>query len=725
MKLRDHLTSIALVLAAAGAGVYAFCDRGSVTAGEKKARTGSLFSAWRREDVTRIELLRGGDALVLGRTLGADSGDNAWHMISPRKDEADAASVDRLLQQLELANVIRSVEPGGGWGLTSPRLQGTLTMGELRFRFALGDAAPTPEGAAYLLVQEGTDAAHVYVVSRDLVGELLKGADAYRARTIVPYLSIDLAKMEVRGPGGGFGIERVDATSFRLQEGGLRASRDRLDRVWRALAEMRAETFLSEADAKKATLARAFVITMTPKDASRATGEIVVGLPCPGHPEGVVVMRTAPAPLAACAPKGILEGLATTSESLVDRRLFAAHEDEIAELRLDASPGGVSIDLARKGTGWHERAPRDRDLTSDETDAANALVTVLAHAEGDVVQGGDPIRARAIVRSRVTALGEASSGLREEGLEVLAIEKETFVRRLVDGATLRVSSAIARKLSPRATALRGRQVWSSPVDGKPVRSITTRCRGVTEDVDRDGNAWNLRISAPAPAPGAHFDVDVPKVLELSEALARVKADAWVADADDGTFGLGADACRAALTIAEEAGPRTVGLVLGDEGEGGVYARVEGDAAVFVLPPLLRELAGTLLVDLHGFSSDVAAVRRVTLARRAQKPVVLETGLPEPVATALAELRADAVVHLGGALPGEGFGTPTLEITVERRADAGAATTRIVLGGATTARGKNMYFARISGVDATFLVARERVASLVDGLHADRSSDTDR
>ena len=107
MKVRNHLTSIALVLAAAGALAYAWIDRESVTAGEQKARTGSIFTAWRREDVTRIELAGARETLVLARTLGVDAAENGWHMTSPRADEADAAAVDRLLQQLELASAVR------------------------------------------------------------------------------------------------------------------------------------------------------------------------------------------------------------------------------------------------------------------------------------------------------------------------------------------------------------------------------------------------------------------------------------------------------------------------------------------------------------------------------------------------------------------------------------------------------------------------------------------
>ncbi len=714
MKWQQHLTSIALCLAAAGVGVYAWVDRDRVSEGEKKAREGSIFPAWRREDISRIELEREGEKLVLQRVLASDAGDNGWHMISPRADEADAAAVDKLLQQLELGNSIRKVVVGGGAGLEKPRLRGAIVMGTITFRFALGDAAPTPEGAAYMRVEAGpTGDARTIVVPRELVTELLKGQAAYRARTIVPYLSIDLATLEVRGPsaGAGFAIHRIDEVSFRLGDTNLRASRDGLDRVWRALAEMRAEAFPDEAEAKRALLAPAFTILMTPKDGARAKGELVVGGACPGYPDDLVVVRTTPNPLAACAPKGILPGLGTTSASLVDRRLFAAHDDEMAELRLVASPSGASVDLARRGTGWHGRAPRDYDLTHDEVEVANGLATALARAEGDLVSGGEALRARAAVRGRATATRADSGG--DEVIELLAVDGEAYVRRLADGAVLRVANDIARKLSPRVSTLRGRQIWSQPIDGKPVRALSARCDGVLQEISRDGETWRLHVTGPDVPAGVSLAADVPAALELAEAISRARAESWAADADDGTFGLGAGSCAVSLSVADEGGTRTVSILLGAEGEGGVYARVEGDPAIFVLPPRLGKLARALLIDLHAFSVDPASVSAVILTRGARKATLAGKALPESVLTALGQLRADTAAHLGPPISAEGFASPTLEVAVQSFADAGAPHPRIILGRPTVVSEKRMYFARIGGVDATFLLAEGRVQALID------------
>src|SRR6185295_7847651 len=148
--------------------------------------------------------------------------------------------------------------------------------------------------------------------------------------------SLDLASLEIRGKTT-VRIERTGELTFKVASSGLRASREVLDKLWSAFAEMRAESFTDEHVSSDA----AFTITMTPKD-GRKVGEILVGGPCKDHPNDLVVSRTAPTKLDACAPKGIVDGLSLGADDLADARLFFAHEDELEEISLtaDGDAGG-------------------------------------------------------------------------------------------------------------------------------------------------------------------------------------------------------------------------------------------------------------------------------------------------------------------------------------------------------------------------------------------------
>src|SRR5262249_42239227 len=135
-----------------------------------------------------------------------------------------------------------------------------------------------------------------------------------REKTIAPYAPSDLRRVEVRGR---FTLERSPKDDdFRVVENGQRASRASLEKLWTSLAELRAEAFLPDGDVESP----AYVLVATPRDEAAAVAEIAIGGACPGHEEtDVVVARRAPAPrVKACAPKGLIDGLARSADAIVD-----------------------------------------------------------------------------------------------------------------------------------------------------------------------------------------------------------------------------------------------------------------------------------------------------------------------------------------------------------------------------------------------------------------------
>ena len=210
-----------------------------------------VFPSFRVDDVRRIELIHGAERLVLDRQ-GAAAGPGSaaaktwvssgggWAMTSPRRDATDPAAVDVLLRELEMATRVRNVQDRDARGLDPPRVRGTVAVGSVEYRFALGGDAAIPDGAAYMHIDgEGT-----FVVGRSLKVQLLRGADAYRDRTLVPYGASEVARLEMRAPAGGVVALERRGTAFRVGGGtGLRASRTEVDHLFEALADARAETF--------------------------------------------------------------------------------------------------------------------------------------------------------------------------------------------------------------------------------------------------------------------------------------------------------------------------------------------------------------------------------------------------------------------------------------------------------------------------------------------------
>jgi hypothetical protein len=653
--VKGHVITIVLFLLAIGLAVWLWLDRDKVSEGERSRREHNVFSAWRREDLSRIEIAHEGETIALVRDAKQDG---AWRMTSPREERVDQAAAERLLTTLEFASIVRRVASGDDvasrLGFESPRATGSVAMGALVYRFQVGGSSPRPEGSGYLRVDDGEP----FVASKELVDTLLTRSDTYRDRTVVPYLSLELARFEVKHPGGGFSVERSDERSFKVQGLGVLASRVALDKVWGALAEMRAEAFPKDADADRLTAKPVLTILMTPKD-GKPPGELVIGDACPGHPNDVVVLRKQPTRVAACAPKGAMDALlAMTPDALVDKRVISFRHDEVEELRLErldmreadaATKDQRVFEIARRGTGFHEREPVDRELTSEETDAANDLLTRIEHDEASAVHtGGAPFVA--VARARVR------SGDHDETVEIGpahvdehapdASSTRVVVRRVRDDARLTVSPALARRLVPRATTARARAIVN---EARRVTRAVLRC-GTPQDLVDEGSG--LRLVEPA-----GYETD-GAITQLVDGFLRGKALAWVADADDGTFGLRGgkeeDQCRVVLAFEDGNAPLTVRF--GAEGEGGVYATIEGRPEIFVAPRSLLELAKRIYVNRATLREEPSRIESVK---------VTVNGRPAPMKSAAAlrdaagALFADRVASLGSA----DVGTREIEIVV--------------------------------------------------------------
>lgn len=682
--MRKHAATIVLVVLAVALGVWLWLDRNRVTEGERKRRENSVFVAWRREELTLVQIMHDGETIVLERDPKAREGSRGtWRMTSPREERADPVAVDHLLSTLEFATVVRRVADAVPLGLDAPRVTGSLRMGGLTMSFAVGGTSPRPEGSSYMKV----DAEPAIVVSKELVDALLAPSDVYRDRTVVPYLATELARFEVSRAGGGFVLERIDERSMRVLGAGVLASRASVERLWAALAEMRAEAFPKDADADRLTTAPVLTVVMKPIDGKQPAAEIVIGDACPGHPADVVVLRKAPSRVAACAPKDIVASLGVDPAALVEKHPFTVRMDEIEELRLERSTadgGGGSapsaIELARKGTGFHQRAPTDRDLSTAEADAATELLTRIANSVAtSAAPGGGG--AFVSVGKAVVRFGE-----HEQVVEIGAPhDGRTTLRRVLDDARLEVDAAVARRLLPRETSLRPRVALED--ESRRISRVILRCGTDQELVDR---GEGFRFASPA-----GYEAD-GSISQLVDAVGRGHVDAWVADADDGSFGFTRDACHVVFAFEDGNAPAT--LWFGAEGEGGVYARLEPRSGVMVVPRAIRELAGQIYVSRGALRTDPSMIEsvRVTVDGKAVSRDA------NALRDAVAALYADKVLALHAKPPG----VPDLVIDIALH--EGGPARHIRCWPAERSSGA-LRVCAIDRVDATFAVAGTKLA----------------
>lgn len=259
--------------------------------------------------------------------------------------------------------------------------------------------------------------------------------------------------------------------------------------------------------------------------------------------------------------------------------------------------------------------------TADESNATSALVLTLANAQAMEVRLPFPDEAIP-VRARVSAArtGEAASEVVELG--PVGADGTTLARRLDDGAIMRLTRSVARRFRPQPLALRAPAVWQKAIDAASVVGIDDSCGGAHQRLERRGDGWTMR----APA---GFAVDPASTSDLARAVAQAKAEAWIAERDDGTFGLGgATSCVVTLTVdtaPTDGAPRAASLVFGAAGDQGVYARTLDEPAVFEVPVALRELVSRPAIDCQRVRLDPRAMERVIVTGNGARVVLVRAG----------------------------------------------------------------------------------------------------
>ncbi len=737
--VKRHLSNIVLAVIALGLVGTLLATRGSVTTTETKARENNVLKAFREPEVSRLELLRGKEEIVLVRTQPEDSGIDHWNFEQPYQERADDGEVDDYVSTLQFAEFARRIKPEevdrAAFGLEEPRLTIRLKMGEIDYELLLGKNAVSPADSAYLEVRgKGVPKPGVVIIGKGLVAQLDQDAAHFRTRDLVPYLSVALKTLVLEGAGGERRLVRPtgehawDGWRFEGMQGNLRVDKTNLDHVLGQFADLNAESFIdvkeAEAVLKDSETVR---IRMVPKKASSAIATLEVGGPCPGG-KGMVALRRDPDPLAGCVPKSLMEGLSTPAKDLVDRHPFAVRPDEVESFLIER--GKQKLEILRKDNGFTMREPESGDIDGA---LGNERLKQITELLGEIVPEPDlgKLGLKAGVGKVVLrVVSKDARGMVEHRISVSKPDADgnVYVLREADGGVLKLGRQAARLLKPDSTLVRKREVLD--LDRQDLKSV---------HIDADSPFGRISQTLNRAEDGTYALVKPPKfghdsglVSDVVDGLLTLNAERWVADEDDGSFGLSSPSARVKLTTYPhgEAKSRSVELVVGAEASGGAYASMVGDPAVFVLPRTTQQAIETWLIDRSLLMLDPNEVERITLKRRDQTWVIKKDGerfvvesgdlAPDKVAQIMdlfAVARAEAALHLGAPRPQEGFREPSLVVDVERLPARGERSSPVHLefGAGDAWRGTSIYYARRKGYDCTFAIARGRVQPILDAL----------
>ena len=713
MKLgKTALTSLLVAALAVGSSVLVIATRDRATSGELEQRKKNLLPVWRADEITRLEL--GAAARIVLQREPGDGGETQWQIAEPLKEPANPDAVERLIATLGFAAPLRPSEQSAqaaGIDQNSPSI--AVTMGAVRYELRLGKNAGPPSGARYVsVVAQGGPGTGLSVIAADSAKLFATTLDELRRRQLWPYGPTTLRELALEGPAGKLDWVKNAAGSFTLR-GGKRANRDVVEPLIASLVGLDLQRFLDPALARSA-LAAGPRFAVRGSSATGPDALLELGGKCPDDPDAIVALRDGR--IAACVDAAILTRLQPSPDAVIDRRPFSVRPDEVEELTL--TQGDKKLDLVRKSSGFRLRAPSEADVALD---AGNGRVTAVVGAEASIVEQPDLVRLGlepAAGRATVTSPGEGKAFTETVAIGRKQPDGGLYLRR-DDGVVLSLGRDAARAFAIDTTLLRSLKLLdftAAELESLTVAEPTAQ-KLVRNAEDR------FELEAPR-----GFAVDTALATDLSFELGSLSALRWIADADDGSFGLEKPQARVVIGFrAGDAGQKQRTLIVGAATSGGHYARFEDDPAVFVIERELVEHLGTLLVNRSEFMFDPASVTRLELSRHGDKIVLaarsgslaalepkdLPPGQLQVITDTLGTLRAEAALHTGPARPEEGLAKPELEVRVERK--SGGPTRTFTIGAADSWRGESIYYARISGVDATFVISRSKVRPLLDAF----------
>jgi Domain of unknown function (DUF4340) len=719
VKLRSLWFNALLIILALGTSAVVIATRDSITSGEVEGRTQHLFPGFRPGEITTIRVEASGQRLVLQKQL--DEAGSAWLQVEPQQGPVEAARVDELLRAAHFSTFIRRVEPEDvqreQLGLSPPGASVVFETKDRKYVVRLGGNAEAPRGAKYLELSGAPEGQNgVFVVSANTREELGVAPDAFLVRQVVPYAGSALKRLTIAQAQESVVLEQVKPGEFRLAGayGNARVARDAMERLLLGLARSQVDPALSQAEARAALGSDALQLTLTPRDSNAAPVHLELGGTCPGFGDRELVVRDAPTPLAGCVPKLGLAAVLAAPELLVDRALFRMRADELESFSIRA--GERRLELVREGHGFRMRAPVEAQVAED---VGQARVVGLVEARGEWVTGdfAPPVGSA----SRVIEL--ASSGATEgdvitEQVQIWELaDGRAVARRESDGHWLRLTPTTLRAFSTDSLLVRKRQILE--LDDAKVGVVEVIWEGGRQ-VLRQPERGKFELTRPS-----GYQVDGGLAVALVDAVRQLTAEAWIAERDDGSFGFSDVSVQ--LKVTEASGETHEFVIGGRAGLGSYYAKALRSDPVFTLKASLVETLTTWLVARSGFMLDPALVDSLSLrsqrgtlqVKRLGSEYVQAAGdfqLGPAKLTALVDalslLRPDAAVAFDAANRRYGFAKPTLEVSA-KLTDGTARHWQI--GVADTFRDGAVYYARIVGEDAVFVIPRQSILRIFDAV----------
>jgi hypothetical protein len=361
MKLR---TTLVLLIIAVALGAFIFgLDRWSRSTRERGERATHVVS------VTRANIqgftIRDGDELIRVRAEG-----DAWKMIAPWQDDADAGVVDQLLdaiQSLRPEDVItdfgrieKKRQMLKDFGLNKSRLRLKLDGKQMPAEFLFGlDTAV--QGESYLRIADD-DA--VYVVNNDLKNIVSKKPEDFRDHRMTPFLTTLINRAIFRVSGGEIELAKEQDNWLLVRPIKGRASNDAVVDILTRMNQTQIAKFVSGNNSNPGSFgldSPSNVVTLFGDDGKKV--EIQIGGPVPSNPDSVYAGLPQRKSVVEVG-KAFANLFNITPNDLRDRKIARMNPDLIDRVTIERADK-PKIVLGRDESRWRFLSPTSAPANAD------------------------------------------------------------------------------------------------------------------------------------------------------------------------------------------------------------------------------------------------------------------------------------------------------------------------------------------------------------------------
>jgi hypothetical protein len=712
-------SNAALVALAAALSIAVAVTSSWITSGERDARRDNVFAAWRQDQLSRLVFEKQGRRLELVRTAG-ESG-SVWRLSNASGTLADDAAARTITSELETAVWAKHDNAGDSTPEgKDPTLTLAVEMADLSYRLLLF----VPNGSAREVHAElrgpGSEESSRGSVKRELYEALERALDDLRPKTLLPFSSDQLLGLElVKAGEPPLRIGRKPGHSFRFDNGsGRRVNRDVMRRLSFELGRAELMPLVPIADAERAMGGDPSALIRSQFSATEGKPlrfELAPG--CPSDPARPIAIRREPDALAGCVSPELESALRGLDASALDVRPFYATSDEIETISL--TRGTQRLVLKRSGSAFSLVEPKQQSV---ELATGNKRLQAITDLSGEPVPGAEP-KAAEPWQATVEAIAPDNVGHRIETVTLFpdSDPKWVLVRREEDGQLLRIDAESARALVPDSTLVRALKLLDVSVSS--VRSVDIRGPGFEQRILRNPDGGYSLVVPPG------FAHDGSSVSTLVDSVRNLQAERWVSDTRSPDDGFDAPRLKVTFSYSDQGEERARTLLVGRRVQDGALATLDDEPAVFVLGRAALESLQSLAIDRSSFMLDPAHMKSLELDFGTQSlgfesrggSLVQVTGTPrlEPdqiqgLLDAVSSLSADAAVHVGPALPAEGIAHPVMTLRAKLEFPGSHGFERSFhIGAGDVYRDQSVFFARIDGIDASFVIARGKLIPLLE------------